>query len=65
MSKRRRLPTSHGDLFVIEPAVPEGFVYRDDVITAEEEQALVESASLKENQFRRLAFSACVLRAWF
>lgn len=45
MSKRRRLPTSQSDLFVIEPAVPEGFVYRDDVITVEEEQALIERFS--------------------
>jgi alkylated DNA repair dioxygenase AlkB len=45
MSKRRRLPTSQSDLFVIEPAVPEGFVYRDNVITVEEEQALIERFS--------------------
>jgi alkylated DNA repair dioxygenase AlkB len=49
MSKRRRPPTSQSDLFVIEPAVPKGFVYRDDVITAEEEQALIE-------RFRELPF---------
>ncbi len=42
MSKRRRLPTSQSDMLVIEPAVPEGFVYRDNVITVEEEQALIE-----------------------
>jgi alkylated DNA repair dioxygenase AlkB len=49
MSKRGRQPTSQSDLFVIEPVVSEGFVYRDDVITGEEEQALIE-------RFRELSF---------
>ena len=49
MSKRRRQPTSQSDLFVVEPTVPEGFLYRDDVITLEEEQALIE-------RFRELPF---------
>ena len=54
MSQRRRLPTSQCDLFVIEPAVPEGFVYRDDVITVEEEQALV--ARFRELPFKPFEF---------
>ena len=45
MSQRQRLPTSQSDLFVIEPTVPEGFVYRDDVITVEDEQVLIERFS--------------------
>jgi alkylated DNA repair dioxygenase AlkB len=45
MSKRRRQPSSQSDLFVIEPTVPEGFLYRDDVVTLEEEQALIERFS--------------------
>jgi len=54
MSKRRRPPTSQSNLFVVEPAVPEGFVYRDDVITAEEEQALIER--FKELSFKPFEF---------
>ena len=49
MSKRGRQPTSQSDLFVIEATVPEGFLYRDDAITVEEEQALIE-------RFRELPF---------
>ena len=54
MTKRRRPPTSQSNLFVVEPAVPEGFVYRDDVITAEEEQALIER--FKELSFKPFEF---------
>jgi alkylated DNA repair dioxygenase AlkB len=54
MSQRRRLPTSQSDLFVIEPAAPQGFVYRDDVVTVEEEQALV--ARFRDLPFKPFEF---------
>ena len=54
MSQRQRLPTSQSDLFVIEPTVPDGFVYRDDVITVEDEQVLIKRFS--ELPFKPFAF---------
>jgi alkylated DNA repair dioxygenase AlkB len=41
MSRRQLKPIDQSDLFVAERLMPEGFAYQDDVITPEEEQALL------------------------
>jgi alkylated DNA repair dioxygenase AlkB len=42
MSKRYLQSTGQGDLFGLAPAMPEGFAYQDEVISADEEQVLLE-----------------------
>jgi alkylated DNA repair dioxygenase AlkB len=42
MSGRRRLLRDQTDLFVVAPAAPAGFVYQDEVISAADEQVLLD-----------------------
>jgi alkylated DNA repair dioxygenase AlkB len=42
MSKRYLQSAAQSDLFGLVPAMPEGFAYQDEVISADEEQALLE-----------------------
>jgi alkylated DNA repair dioxygenase AlkB len=56
MSRRQLLPNAQSELFLAAPAWPEGFDYRDEVISADDEKALI--AWFKELPFKPFEFYA-------